>query len=68
MTQKEEVRDLDLVVDKVIEKLSSMSLEELRKEKTKWEERICNDEIESPCQEPRLKILREVMKEIKRRR
>ncbi len=68
MIQKEEIRDLDQAVDKVIEKLSSMSLEELRKEKTKWEERICNDEIESPCQEPRLKILREVMKEIKRRR
>lgn len=68
MIQKEEIRDLDQAVDKVIEKLSSMSLEELRKEKTKWEERICNDEIESPCQEPRLKILREVMKEINRRR
>ena len=68
MIQKEEIRDLDQAVDKVIEKLSSMSLEELRKEKTKWEERICNDSIESPCQEPRLKILREVMKEIKRRR
>lgn len=68
MTQKEEVRDLDLVVDKVIEKLSSMSLEDLIKEKTKWEERICNDKIESQCQEPRLKILREVMKEINRRR
>lgn len=68
MIQKEEIRDFDQAVDKVIEKLSSMSLEELRKEKTKWEERICNDEIESPCQEPRLKILREVMKEINRRR
>lgn len=68
MTQKEEVRDLDLVVDKVIEKLSSMSLDELKDEKSKWEERICNDSVESPCQEPRLKILREVIKEIKRRR
>ena len=68
MIQKEEIRDLDQAVDKVIEKLSSMSLDELRKEKTKWEERICNDAVESPCQEPRLKILREVMKEIKRRR
>lgn len=68
MIQKEEIRDLDQAVDKVIEKLSSMSLEDLIKEKTKWEERICNDKIESPCQEPRLKILREVIKEIKRRR
>lgn len=40
MIQKEEIRDLDQAVDKVIEKLSSMSLEELRKEKTKWEERM----------------------------
>lgn len=68
MIQKEEIRDLDLVVDKIIGKLSTMSLEDLIKEKTKWEERICNDKIESPCQESRLKILREVMKEIKRRR
>ncbi len=68
MIQKEEIRDLDQAVDKIIGKLSSMSLEDLIKEKTKWEERICNDKIESPCQEPRLKILREVMKEIKRRR
>ena len=68
MTQKEEVRDLDQAVDRVIGKLASMSLDELKEEKTKWEERICNDEIESPCQEPRLKILREVIKEINRRR
>lgn len=68
MTQREEVKDLDQAVDKVIEKLSSMSLDELKDEKSKWEERICNDSVESPCQEPRLKILREVIKEIKRRR
>lgn len=68
MIQKEEIRDLDQAVDKVIEELSSMSVDELKDEKSKWEERICNDKIESPCQEPRLKILREVMKEIKRRR
>lgn len=68
MTQREGLRDLALAVDKLIGRLSSMSLEELRKEKTKWEERICNDAVESPCQEPRLKILREVMKEMKRRR
>lgn len=68
MIQKEEIRVLDQAVDKVIEELSSMSLDELKDEKSKWEERICNDKIESPCQEPRLKILREVMKEINRRR
>lgn len=68
MTQKEEVRDLDQAVDKVIAKLSSMNLDELEMEKSKWEERICNDEIESPCQEPRLRILREVIKEMNRRR
>ena len=68
MIQKEDLKALDQAVDKLIGRLSSMSLEELRKEKTKWEERICNDAVESPCQEPRLKILREVMKEIKRRR
>lgn len=68
MIQKEEIRDLDQAVDKMIGRLSSMSLDELKDEKCKWEERICNDEIESPCQEPRLKILREVIKEIKRRR
>lgn len=68
MIQKEDLKALDQAVDKVIGRLSSMSMEELRKEKTKWEEKICNDEIESPCQEPRLKILREVMKEINRRR
>lgn len=68
MIQKEEIRDLDQAVDKIIGKLSTMSLEDLMKEKTEWEERICNDAVESPCQEPRLKILREVMKEIKRRR
>lgn len=68
MIQKEDLKALDQAVDKVIGRLSSMSLEELRKEKTKWEERICNDAVESPCQEPRLKILREVIKEIKRRR
>ena len=68
MIQKEDLKALDQAVDKAIGRLSSMSMEELRKEKTKWEEKICNDEIESPCQEPRLKILREVMKEINRRR
>lgn len=68
MIQKEDLKALDQAVDKVIGRLSSMSLEELRKKKTKWEERICNDAVESPCQEPRLKILREVIKEIKRRR
>lgn len=68
MIQKEEVKVLDQAVDKIIGKLSSMSMDELEMEKSKWEERICNDKIESPCQEPRLKILREVMKEINRRR
>ena len=68
MIQKEDLKALDQAVDKIIGKLSSMSMDDLKEEKFKWEERICNDEIESPCQEPRLKILREVMKEINRRR
>lgn len=68
MTQKEEVKDLDLVVDDVIVRLKSMSVKELKEQKELWEERICNDEIESPCQAPRLKVLRAIIKELNLRK
>lgn len=67
MTQKEEVRDLALVVDDVIVRLKSMSVKELKEQKELWEERICNDEIESPCQAPRLRVLRAIIKELNSR-
>lgn len=68
MTQKNEVKDLDLVVDDVIVRLKSMSVKELKDQKELWEERICNDEIDIPCQTPRLRILRAIIKELNSRR
>lgn len=68
MIQREEVVDLALVVDDVIVRLKSMSLKELKEQKELWEERICNDEVDSPCQVPRLRILRAIIKELNSRR
>ena len=53
--------DLDQVEDDIIKKIDKMSVEELEEQKSIWEERICNDEIDSPCQRPRLKILRKII-------
>ena len=68
MTQIEELKDLDLVADSVIDKVSDMTIYELDSQKRLWEERICNDEIYSPMQKPRLRILKEINREIKSRR
>lgn len=64
MGQKEELKDLDLQVDDVIDYLDSLTLPELEKEKRLWEERICNDEIDSLMQGPRLRVLRSINEEI----
>lgn len=68
MTQIEELKDLDQVADRVIDKVSDMTIYELDSQKILWEERICNDEVYSPLQEPRLRILKEINKEIETRR
>lgn len=68
MTQIEELKVLDLVADSVIDKVSDMTIYELDSQKRLWEKRICNDEIYSPLQEPRLRILKEINKEIEARR
>lgn len=68
MGLKEEQRDLDLVADDVIDYLNGLTLTELKAEKRLWEERICNDEIYSPLQKPRLRILKEINRELKSRR
>ena len=68
MTQIEELKDLDHLADDVIDYLNSLTLPELEKEKRLWEERICNDEIYSPMQKPRLRILKEINREIESRR
>lgn len=68
MTQKNEVKDLDLVVDDVIVRLKSMSVKELNEEKELWENRLCNDEIDSPCQIPKLKVLRAIIRELNSRK
>ncbi|KWZ77419.1 hypothetical protein HMPREF3200_01412 [Anaerococcus tetradius] len=56
------------MVDDVIHRIKDMSVSELRKQKELWEERICNDEVDSPCQVPRLRILRAIIKELNSRR
>lgn len=68
MTQIEELKDLDLVADSVIDKIDDMTISDLDKQKRLWEERICNDEIYSPLQKSRLRILKEINKEIESRR
>ena len=68
MIQKEEIRDLALVVDDDIVSVKSMSVKELKEQKELWEERICNDEIDSPYQGLRLKFLRAIIKELNSRR
>ena len=68
MTQIEELKDLDLVADDIKDYLDSLNVSELEKEKRLWEERICNDEIYSPLQKYRLRILKEINKEIESRR
>lgn len=68
MIQIEEQKDLDLVADEIVDKLNEMDLSQLKKQKRLWEERICNDKVDSPLQVPRLKILRSISKEIDSRR
>nr|DAN81524.1 MAG TPA: hypothetical protein [Caudoviricetes sp.] len=68
MTQIEELKDLDLVVDDMKDYLNGITISELEDEKRLWEERICNDEIYSPLQKPRLRILKEINREIESRR
>lgn len=68
MIQLEGQKDLDLVADEIEDKLDEMDLSQLKIQKRLWEERICNDRIESPLQVPRLKILRSISKEIDSRR
>jgi hypothetical protein len=48
--------------------LNGITISELEDEKRLWEERICNDEIYSPLQKPRLRILKEINREIESRR
>ena len=68
MGQIEELRDLDLVADDIMDYLKGLTLPGLEEEKMLWEERICNDEIYSPMQKPRLRILKEINREIESRR
>ncbi len=68
MAQKNEVKDLDLVVDDVIVRLKSMSVKELNEKKELWENRLCEDEIDSPCQLPKLKVLRAIVRELNSRK
>lgn len=64
----EALRDLDHLADEVIDYLDSLTLPELEKEKRLWEERICNDEIDSLMQGPRLRVLRSINEEIESRK
>lgn len=64
----EELRDLDLVADDVISKVRYMTELDLHEQKRLWEERICNDSIDSALQEPRLRVLRSVNEEIDSRK
>lgn len=68
MAQKNEVKDLDLVVDDVIVRLKSMSIKELNEQNELWENRLCEDEIDSPCQIPKLKVLRAIIRELNSRK
>lgn len=68
MGLKEELKDLDLVADDIKGYLDSLTISELEDEKRLWEERICNDEIYSPMQKPRLSVLAEISREIESRR
>lgn len=68
MGQIEELKDLDLVADDIKAYLDSLTISELEAEKRLWEERICNDEIDSPLQKPRLSVLAEINREIESRR
>ena len=68
MTQKNEVKDLDLAADDVIVKLKSMSIKELNEQNELWENRLCEDEIDSPCQIPKLKVLRAIIRELNSRK
>lgn len=56
------------MVDEIAGKLSGMDLSQLKRQKRLWEERICNDKVDSPLQAPRIKILRSISKEIDSRR
>lgn len=68
MGQIEELKDLDLVADDIMDYLKGLTLPGLEEEKRLWEERICNDEIYSPLQKSRLRILKEINREIESRR
>lgn len=68
MILAEEQRDLVLAVDSVIDKVGSMTILELKTQKRLWEERICNDSIDSPLQKARLRALRSINKELESRR
>ncbi len=64
MGKIDEIRDLRLVENE----LMNLSVDELVCEKERWEEMICNDDVESPCQKSRLRILRAISKELEARR
>lgn len=68
MPQKNEVKDLNLAADDVIVRLKSMSVKELNEKKELWENRLCEDEIDSPCQLPKLKVLRAIVRELNSRK
>lgn len=64
MIQIEEQKDLDLVADEILSKINEMSISQLKKQKLLWEERICNDKVDSPLQKVRLKVLRSLSREL----
>lgn len=68
MPQKNEVKDLNLAADDVIVRLKSMSIKELNEQKELWENRLCEDEIDSPCQIPKLKVIIAIVRELNSRK
>lgn len=62
------MKKMDIDVSLVEDELTNLTVDELVCEKERWEEMICNDEVESPCQKSRLRILRAIGKELEARR